>query len=477
MTDLDSSYGIDAAAGVAGKIIGLVGGYATLWLLTDMLTSAGYGGYVAALAVISLLSLVVQAGLSQATIQRVGEIRTTEDQDVFQYIGAAVTWVTISSLAVTILVVAVSPLLEAYLEPTLLLWIRLLVLVLPGMALISVCNGILRGFERIPAAITLRQISVQILRLAGLSFVWVFFRDPAGVVVAIGVSHYLPIAVLLVRTRGWKYLNLTGLPRSHLQFSGYLLLNSIAGRFLKDTDVLLLAALSTLSETGGYSVAWKLAIVARYVDTILTNTLQPRLSKFLANNQLSILQIEFNQVRDLAVAGAIPVLFAVILFGEALLGLFGMYRSLYPVLLLLTIGTIVNAMFGSIGQILIMDKQGRLLLLNTIISLGGNVILNLLLIPRYGAIGAAAATVFTVYFFTNFFAMLEVKYILGIDTIDWVTFSLSGILTAVVIGMLFNIPAANSVAVIVALTVLIALVYRQRGFVHQSLRELSEKVR
>jgi O-antigen/teichoic acid export membrane protein len=472
MSNSSPSYGGDAVAGVAGKIAGIIGGYATLWLLTDMLTSAGYGGYVAALAAVSLFSLVAQAGLRQATIQRVGELVVADNAEAYRYAGAAVTWVAILSVVVTIIILILSPLLQLVFDSELIRWIRLLVVVMPGMAVLSVCNGVLRGFERIPAAILFRQIAVQVLRLVGLAVVWITWQDPVGVVIAIAISHYLPIALLAVRSGGWQYLNISSMSRSHMRYSGYLLFNSIAGRFLKDTDVLLLAAVATLSETGGYSVAWKLAIVARYADTILTNTLQPRLSKFLASDQRAQLRQEFNQVRDIAVAGAIPVLIAVILFGDSLLELFGDYTSQRPVLLLLTVGAIVNATFGSVGQILIMGKRGRLLLVNTIVSLGGNIALNLLLIPRYGTIGAATATVFSVYFLTNFIGMLEVRYFMKINTMDWTTLSLSAIVLICVLMIIGGVSIADTAAVVAAIAVLMILLYRQRRFAVSSLRDI-----
>jgi O-antigen/teichoic acid export membrane protein len=244
------------------------------------------------------------------------------------------------------------------------------------------------------------------------------------------------------------------------------MLNSIASRFLKNTDVLLLASLATLSVTGGYNVAWKLAVIARYGDQILTNTLQPRISKYLAAGEISELRREFNQVRDLSVVAVIPILIIILLFGKPLLAIFGDYTGQFSVLLILTVGAGINASFGTIGQILLMGKEGRLVLINTLISLFGNLLLNILLIPQYGAVGAALATTFTVFFLTNLVAAIEVKYYLHIDTFDLITLGLVLLLSVSVVATMFEIIPVL-LTTIFSLAIAGTLVYRRYTFVSE----------
>lgn len=442
----ETKYAKDSVVGIIGKVSQLVGGYGSLWLLTSILSDAAYGGYVAALAVIALVALLAQAGLRQAIIQRVGELATDEEQQILTYVGAAVAWVGIASIVITGATWLLTPLFPTVVDQNVVQWVQLLTLLIPGMALLPICGGMLRGLERVSTAILLERIIVQLLRLSGLTIAWVAWRDPVAVVLALGISYYIPIAAFGIRTRGWQYLNLTGMSITHLRYSGYLLINSIASKFLKNTDVLLLASLATLPATGGYNIAWKLALVARYGDSILTNTIQPRLSKYLASNQIGELCEEFDQVRDLSVVATIPVLIVVLLFGESLLGVFGNYVDQYAILVLLTIGATVNASFGSIGQILIMGKRGRLVFLNTLISLGGNIALNIVLIPRFGAMGAAIATVFTVYFLTNLLGTLQVYYFMDINTVDLVPLTVTGALAAAV-----GLVTLNLIAIEIAL--------------------------
>jgi O-antigen/teichoic acid export membrane protein len=471
-TEDSSKYAIDIVVGVVGKAIGMIGGYGTLWLLTDILSEEGYGGYTAAFAVISLLGLFAQMGLRQATIQRVSELSVESEPAIPRHAGAAVSYVAIASIAMTVVALAGTLVLYRIFDPLMIRFIRLLALIIPGMALLAVCDGILRGLEHVSAGIALRQIFVQILRLGGLLIVWTFFQDPTAVVIAIGVSFYVPLIVFGLRTQGWRYLNLSSMSLSHIQFSGYLLANSIASRFLKNTDILLLSILATLSATGSYNVAWKIALVARYIDSILSNTLQPRLSKFLAASEFEKLNSEFDQVRDLTVAGAIPVLIVVFVFGRSLLGLFGNYTGQYNVLLILTVGAVVNGVFGSVGQLLLMGKKGRLILLNTVLNLGGNIFLNILLIPKFGTMGAAVATVTTVYFFTNIVAIFEVKYSLGINTFDAYSFVLTILPLLSIIAFIAGFSISKWIIITLSLSVFCILLIRQRDFLAEQTASL-----
>lgn len=473
--DRKEKYFQDSIVGAAGKVIGIISGYGSLWLLTTILSETNYGAYVTGFAVVGLLSLVAQFGLRQATTQRVAKLTLKQDISATRYAGAAITWVGIAGtiLAVTIWILA--PFFRGIIQPDLIFWVQSLGALLPGMALRSICSGILRGFEMVSEAIIVTQIITQLIRLVGLGLSLAFWQSPTAVVLAIAASVYIPVIIIAALSKGWKYLNITGIPMSHIRFSAYLFINSLASQFLKRTDILLLSGLATLAGAGEYNVAWKIAFVAQYGDKILTNVLQPRVSKFLEQGEIKDLIKEFDMVRDLSIAAGLPPLIVVIIFGRDLLILFGQYSDQYNVLLLLTVGALINASFGSIGQILLMGKHGRLILLNTIISLGGNIILNITLIPKYGTLGAAIATVLTVFFITNLIAAIQVKYFMDIDTFDWV--ALIGV-GAIVITLSFYVISIinNLVFIMVSVGVLSLFTLRRMEEIKWLARRADQRI-
>jgi len=458
-----------SVVGIAGKASRIAGGYGTLWFLTHILSSAGYGGYVTMLAVASLVSLVAQLGLRQATIQRVSELSMDDPSDIERYVGAATAWALVTGSVGTVLLWVAAGFVGDVADERLVSWARLLAVVVPGMTLKPIFDGVLRGYERVSEAIAYAEILPQLLRLALLVFTWLFVQNQVAVVAAVAASYYLPVVFLGAVTGAWQSLNFRGMSAEHLEYSGYLLVNSIGSQFLKRTDVLLLTLLVTLKSTGGYNVAWKVAAVAQYGDQVLTNVLQPRLSKFIETGEIGTLLREFGQVRDLGVVASLPVLVLVVLFGEQILGIFGDYSAQYPVLVVLAVGAVVNSSFGSVGQILIMGKRGRLVLLNTLVNVVGNVSLGFVLIPRFETMGAAVATVLTVYLLTNLLGALEVKYFMGIDTFDYLSLGGTGVVGVVVIARVVGVLSNDLVLVVVVALVAAALLNRRATYLRELL--------
>jgi O-antigen/teichoic acid export membrane protein len=83
----------------------------------------------------------------------------------------------------------------------------------------------------------------------------------------------------------------------------------------------------------------------------------------------------------------------IIIFRNSLLNLYGsFYLQGAAVLVMVSIGQVVNASVGSVWYIVSMTGYPRLTLIGKSIALTVNIILNSILIPIYGINGAAFAT-------------------------------------------------------------------------------------
>src|SRR5690606_19523202 len=81
-------------------------------------------------------------------------------------------------------------------------------------------------------------------------------------------------------------------------------------------------------------------------------------------------------------------------FGEWILGfLFGnQYEAAYLPLVILTVGQLGNALFGSVGALLNMTGHERDTLSGMFVALLANLLIGVLLIPDLGMVGAAIAS-------------------------------------------------------------------------------------
>lgn len=180
-------------------------------------------------------------------------------------------------------------------------------------------------------------------------------------------------------------------------------------------DILLLGLLADGKETGGYFAANRLAQLVALPYYIIVGVLAPRFAESdAAENRW--------ELQSLATIGAHltlwPTLGAAVVmlsFPGFFLGLFGdEFRMVQPVLVVLVIGHLLNVSAGLVGTLLNMTGHQRTsaYLLGAALSL--NTVLNLLLIPQYGALGAGIASA-VAFVFWNGSAYWYVRKLLAVE--------------------------------------------------------------
>jgi O-antigen/teichoic acid export membrane protein len=171
------------------------------------------------------------------------------------------------------------------------------------------------------------------------------------------------------------------------------MLVSVMHLAMAHTDMLMLGMLTESAETGIYNAASRLAGVMAFGLMTVNTVVAPLFSELFATGERERLQRLVTLAASGTALALLPVLLALALGGEQLLGLFGpAFVAGYLPLLILSAGQIVNALSGSVGFLLTMSghqkEVSRILSLTALLNLAGNA----LLIPRYGAAGAAAST-------------------------------------------------------------------------------------
>jgi O-antigen/teichoic acid export membrane protein len=169
--------------------------------------------------------------------------------------------------------------------------------------------------------------------------------------------------------------------------------NALLWRALAEVDLWLVALLGTPAQAAVYGLALRLAVSLDLPKSVEAYRLSPHIAHAHANGEPSMLEQTLKRsarwTTVTTVAGYLTVI-AVgshgleILFGEQ-------YVSAMPVFIVLGIGRIVSAASGLAGVTLLMTRHSRALMTvsvrSTIVTAAGA----LLLIPTFGAIGAAFA--------------------------------------------------------------------------------------
>lgn len=163
--------------------------------------------------------------------------------------------------------------------------------------------------------------------------------------------------------------------------------------FLKQTDVIMLGILQDTTAAGIYSVMVRLSDLAMFGLLAANAMAAPMIAELYASGK----RAELERVVQLAVRGSLAFMvlasIGLVLFGKAIVSLYGEgFESGLVALYILLAGQIINASTGPVGFVVSMTgHQNKLALVQAVCAVL-NIVLNALLIPRYGMQGAAIAT-------------------------------------------------------------------------------------
>ena len=161
---------------------------------------------------------------------------------------------------------------------------------------------------------------------------------------------------------------------------------------LSNQDLLMIGFLRSDADAGVYSIASKLSALTSFIITSINAVSAARFSQLFYSDQKPELLRLARKSSSLIFWASLPILLILILFGKPLLGIFGMeFTAGYLVLVVLVSGEFVNAVGGSVGLYLNMTgahKEYRNILIVAAII---NAIVNFVLIPRIGILGAGIA--------------------------------------------------------------------------------------
>jgi O-antigen/teichoic acid export membrane protein len=155
---------------------------------------------------------------------------------------------------------------------------------------------------------------------------------------------------------------------------------------------LMLGYLSDYKEVGIYSVAYQLIQIPNMLPTIVLTTCYPRLVALKEENPERYHAYLDKLLSFFSLAGWALVVGILLLGDWGVTKLFGAgFSGSGPVLLLLSLSTLVNFSGAVRGQVIFIANRPNLHVLSALVGLAIMVPANLLLIPHWGALGGAAA--------------------------------------------------------------------------------------
>ncbi|MBP7145993.1 MAG: oligosaccharide flippase family protein [Acidobacteria bacterium] len=385
-------------------LLGLAGAacrYVNSLILTRVLGSSAYGLFALANTVITLLQLPANMGLPMSAVHFVaGSAGTKRWANLRWIIRAALRLVVVSSIVWAVLIVVTAPWTSGALfrKEGLFLPLAGLAAALPLLGIGAVCSGSLQGLKLIRAKVFFERIAHPLVFSVLLVAGGLFFRSLGYVLVCFGIAT----AVVAFACGGWLSRSLRQVPpaegpvtlgwRELLRFSTPVMFLNLLNYFILWSDVLIMGIFRPAAEVGVYHIASRLGVAVNMPTEALNSSLAPNYSSLHSQGDMAGLNRTFHTSTRWILALSSLICLVLVFGGRPLLRVFGPdFTAGYLALCLLAGGQLASAAMGTNGMLLTMTGYPHVNLVNAVILGLANLGLNLVLVPRYGAAGAAAA--------------------------------------------------------------------------------------
>ncbi|MFB6188495.1 MAG: flippase [Halapricum sp.] len=203
--------------------------------------------------------------------------------------------------------------------------------------------------------------------------------------------------------------------RTWLTFALPLIVAAVSTHLLWWSDTLMLPLFEPADQIGIYQVAFQTAVIFSFLLGSV-NALFPSLAADLyANEKYAQLERVYTVITKWVTYVAVILYLFIAVYARDVLALFGdVYTAGVTALLVLGLSQVLVAATGPVGYLLTMSERERVVSINNVTAAALNVVLNFVLIQRYGILGAAIATGISLTLM-NVAQLLEVRYFLGIN--------------------------------------------------------------
>jgi O-antigen/teichoic acid export membrane protein len=410
---------VGSAVSLALRVGGVALGYVAHVLLSRSLGVQGYGQYVILLGWALVLTLPTRLGMDNSALRystvyleagRHGALRA------FLRFGAFSILVAAAVVALGMIVVGRT---AGGSNAVALLWAAALI---PPLALLGFASALLRTARRIFASQFYDQAlrpAVLIMLIGAAALGGTRLTAASGMMLTALAAAIALVAILIDLWRSFAFLRPVQPDyqewRSWYAVAIPLLAISIAQELLNQLEILIIGYLGDARMAGLFSAAWRLASLMPFGLQALAIIGAPMIaSAYHRNDQGEMFHVARLNARiglGFAALVAVPVIAA----GPWLLGIFGPeFRAAYPALVILTVGGAVNAFTGVVAYFLTLTGRERMALAIFAGALAISLLLNVILIPRLGVIGAAIASSSALAFW-NLAMLAYVRRVMGID--------------------------------------------------------------
>ena len=393
-------------ASVAGSAVSAVAGVLVVLAVTRALSQVTAGLFFTLTSVYLIAETAARLGTGSGGVWAISRARALGTPGrVPQLLRAALTPVVALSLVLAVAMAvsadAVARLITDTGDADVAGALRVMACLLPLTVVSETLVSATRGYGAILPTVVVDRLGRSLLQLAAVAVIAVT-ASLSGLVAAWAAPW--AIAALFA---GWWLVRLQrrsaatspepadagaepGAWRDFWGFTAPRALTSIVQLALQRLDIVLLTVLAGPAQAAIYTAATRFLVVGQFANQALANVVEPRIGHLLTLDDRSAALTVYQTATSWLVLLTWPFYLLVASGADGLLDLFGKgYDAGVPVVLVLTATMLVASAIGMVDVVLIMAGRTRWNLGNALTALALNVVLDVLLIPVLGLLGAA----------------------------------------------------------------------------------------
>jgi O-antigen/teichoic acid export membrane protein len=408
----------------AGTIFTAAAGYLFKIYLARVLGAEALGIYALGMTIIGFLGIFNALGLPQSAVRFVAAYCATGKIELLRgFLGRGILLLLISNILLGGGVLLVGPwiALHFYHTQALQTYLGWFALIMMLGALNTFFGQVLAGYKDVARRTVVTNLigsPTMMLLTLGLAALGLGLR---GYIIAQVLSAVIVLILLVAvvwrltpraaRSFAWR---LPPLEKEVMSFSAVILGTGLLEFLMAQSDKILIGFYLGARDVGIYAVATALVTFVPILLQSVNQIFSPSIADLYARGQQELLGRLFQTLTKWIFGLTVPLAAVMILFASPLMRIFGHdFEIGWPILIIGTLGQLVNCGVGSVGYLLLMSgNQGRLMRIEAYMATL-MVLLNLLLIPRWGITGAAIGAAIT-NVIGNLWYLSEVRRKLGL---------------------------------------------------------------
>ncbi len=417
-----------AGGTLALKIGAVILGFAVSISLTRILGSHGYGIFAYTMTWISILALISTVGLHGIIIRYTAIYRKKEEYNLLRgLIRFSTTLVLCISLIITFSSYLVLLSQKSSISLDLYQGFLILSLMIPIAAMLRIQQSFLLGFQHT----VLAQLPDLLLKLLFfLALLW-----PAYLILGEQLSPYTALLIQVVAvglalsmSSIWLLRKLrchiAKTPEKSNKYQTKTWLIGALSLFFMEcmqiinnkADIIMLGLLDSTKSVGIYAAAAQTSGLISIILVSANAALSPVIARLFSSGSFETLQSIITKSARIMMAISFPIAMFLIFLGHWALVIFGNeFVQGATALSILSGAQFINVAMGSVGVILVMTGHERIVACTLAAAAVINILLNSILIPKWGMNGAALASAVSLVMW-NMILMFFVKRNLNIDS-------------------------------------------------------------